>query len=240
SAPHILNGHRPVNRATSRPVLLLAEARRGVGRDIPVGMERTRLHEELLLALGVVGIRYAAVDGTDRGALLLVEEPDALGAFLRNDVIDVLLQGGMAAAAVLPHDTTLVDRGVRAFGLARATVDALLGDHRGHRRRTITARAAATQRGSRSRGGRRSPSGEQRCDAVAERDEGAAHRVRGIRGDDGTAGVARGAHGGNERDPAEKRDVEPTGETLSAARPEDRVLGPAPRADVRAHVLDHA
>src|SRR5215813_4907962 len=96
-------------------------------------MDGASLHEELLLGLRVVRIRNAAVDGTHGGALLLVEEADALGALLGNNVIDLLRDGRMALAVVLPRRTALVDRRVGAFRLAGAAVDALLGDHRRHR-----------------------------------------------------------------------------------------------------------
>src|SRR5262245_6211599 len=95
-------------------------------------MDHARLGKELLLALRIVGIRHAAVDRADRRALLLVEKPDALRALLGDNVIDVLLEGGMALPVVLPRGPALVDRRVRALGLAGAAVDALCGDHRRH------------------------------------------------------------------------------------------------------------
>ena len=67
--------------------------------------------------LDVVGIRHAAVDRADRGALLGLVEAHTLGAELRVD------HEGLLA---------LADRLVRALRLADAAVDALLGDHRGH------------------------------------------------------------------------------------------------------------
>src|SRR5262245_876389 len=102
---------------------LLAEARevRGevaAGRELLVGVQLAGAVEERLLALHVVRIGDAALDGADRLAGLVVVESDALRAEVRIDDVDVL---------------TLRDRLVRALGLAGAAVDALLGDHRGHR-----------------------------------------------------------------------------------------------------------
>src|SRR5437867_3519310 len=98
-------------------------------------MDDARLGEELLLALGIIRIRDAAVDGTHGGALLLVEKADALRALLRDDVINVLLKGGLTLAVRLPRRAALVDRRVRALGLAGAAVDALGRDRRRHGRR---------------------------------------------------------------------------------------------------------
>src|SRR5688572_23526956 len=95
-------------------------------------MQDPRLGDELLLALDVVGIRHAAVHGTDGGALLLIEEADALRALLRHDVVHVLRERRAAFAAAVPRSAALVDRRVGAFRLAGAAVDALLGDHGGH------------------------------------------------------------------------------------------------------------
>src|SRR5262245_42634287 len=97
-------------------------------------MDGPGLGDELLLALRIVWVRNATVHGTDGGTLLLVEEPDTFGALLRHDVVDVLAQGGVGLAVILPHAATLVDGRVRALRLAGAAVDALLGDHRGHGR----------------------------------------------------------------------------------------------------------
>src|SRR5437773_8199167 len=97
-------------------------------------MDRARLGEELRFRLGSVGVRHAAVDRAHHRAL--IEKPDALRALLRDDVrddvIDVLMQGGMALPVVLPGRPALVDGGVRALGLAGSAVDALGSDHRRH------------------------------------------------------------------------------------------------------------
>src|SRR5262249_16905 len=108
------------------------EPRGRVGRDIALWMDGARLREQLLLGLGVVRIRHAAVHGTHRGALLLIEKAHALRALLRDDVINVLLEGGMALPVALPRRAALVDGGVRALRLARPAVDALRSDHRRH------------------------------------------------------------------------------------------------------------
>src|SRR5262249_36235400 len=92
---------------------------------------------ELLLGLRIVGIRNAAVDGTHRGALLLIEEPDALGALLGHDEVDVLHERGMRLALVLPRLPAFIDGRVGTLGLAGPAIDALLGDHRRHRRRNL-------------------------------------------------------------------------------------------------------
>src|SRR5262245_63382333 len=100
-------------------------------------MNDPSLGNQLFLGLGVIRVGDAAVDRADCRALFLVEEAHALGAFLGDDVIDVLRKRWLAIAAVLPLGAALVDRRVRALGLARAAVDALLGDHRGHGGRTL-------------------------------------------------------------------------------------------------------
>src|SRR5213593_4389015 len=112
--------------------LFLAEAGRELGGEVVLGVDRARLGEELPLRLGILGVRHAAVDRTHRRALLLIEKPDALRALLGDDVIDVLLQGGMALPLVLPGDPAFVDGRVRALGLTGPAVDALGSDHRRH------------------------------------------------------------------------------------------------------------
>src|SRR5437867_12925579 len=112
--------------------LFLAEAGRELGGEVVLGVDRARLGEELLLRLGIVGVRHAAVDRAHRRALLLIEKPDALRALLGDDVIDVLLEGGMALPVVLPGNPAFVDGRVRALGLTGPAVDALGSDHRRH------------------------------------------------------------------------------------------------------------
>ena len=69
--------------------------------------------DEHLLVLHVVRIREATLDRTHRLAGLVIIEPDALGAELGIDDVDLL---------------TLADRLVRALRLASAAVDAVCGD----------------------------------------------------------------------------------------------------------------
>ena len=119
-------------RRCSRAVL--PEARRRVVADRELGVQHARTIEQDLVGLRDVGVRHAAIDGTDGGARLLVVEADALGALLRDDVEDVVRQRRMhRAVRRLPLDAALVDGGVRALGLAGPAVDAFTGDHRRHR-----------------------------------------------------------------------------------------------------------
>src|SRR5690606_36783015 len=95
---------------------LLAEARLrrrklGERREALLGVELLRALVKDFRALHDVGIGDAAIHRANGGAGLLVVEPDTLGAELRVNDEDVL---------------SLRDRGVRALGLARTAVDALL------------------------------------------------------------------------------------------------------------------
>src|SRR5512137_120974 len=90
----------------------LAQRREGL-----VGVDRRQLGVVLLLGLRAGRVGDAAVDRADRGAGLLVVEADALGAEVGVDDVDVI---------------PLADRAVRALGLARTAVDALLGDDGRH------------------------------------------------------------------------------------------------------------
>src|SRR5262245_5173627 len=138
SAAHILNRKRAGNGSRNvAPRSLLAETGRKVRFEGLLGMEDPGLGDELLLGLRVVRIRNAAIDGTHGGALLLIEEPDALGALLGHDEVDVLHKCGMRLTIVLPRLPAFIDGGVGTLGLAGPAVDALLGDHRRHRRRTL-------------------------------------------------------------------------------------------------------
>src|SRR5262245_47918171 len=86
-----------------------------------------------LLGLRNFRIGNADVDRAHGRARLLIEEADALGALLRDDVEDVIRERGVLDAVLLPLDAALVDGRVRALRLARAAVDALGSDHRRHR-----------------------------------------------------------------------------------------------------------
>src|SRR5207249_4823011 len=96
-------------RAAQRANLLLSEPGREVGRKRVLGVDATGLGQELVLGLGIVRVRHAAVDRTHGGALLLIEEADALGALLGHDVVHVRGQGRMIAAVAVPRHTTCVD-----------------------------------------------------------------------------------------------------------------------------------
>src|SRR5438876_10605096 len=96
-------------------------------------MERPGALEEQRVALRPRGLGHAAVDRADLGARPLVVEADALGALLGDDVEDVVGHRRMhRAVGRLPLDPALVDGGIRALGLAGASVDALAGDDRRH------------------------------------------------------------------------------------------------------------
>ena len=97
-------------------------------------------------------IGNAAVDRTHRRARLLIEEPDALGALLGNDVEDVVRDRVVHPSVLrLPLDRALVDGRVRALGLARAAVDALGRDHRGHDRQGYRRAGRGSKRARRQR-----------------------------------------------------------------------------------------
>src|SRR5260370_15821175 len=95
-------------------------------------MQHSRARDQNFLGLGDCGIWDAAIDGTDRRALLLIEEAHALGALVGDDIVDVLFDRGRRRAIQLPRRAALVDCGVGAFGLARAAIDAFFSNQRGH------------------------------------------------------------------------------------------------------------
>ena len=74
----------------------------------------------------------AAVHRAYGGALLFLEEANALGALVRHDVVNVLSKRWMLDAAQLPLLSAFIDGGVRTFARASAAVDALLGYQRRH------------------------------------------------------------------------------------------------------------
>jgi hypothetical protein len=113
--------------------LLLPKTRRAPHLESLLGVDDARLGDQLIFALWVVGIRNAAIDRANRGALLLIEEPDALRALLGDDVIDVRGNRGMLVAVVLPLCPAFVNGRVGALRLACSAVDAFFRDHRGHR-----------------------------------------------------------------------------------------------------------
>jgi len=78
------------------------EARRKPINEGLAGVECAGALDENVLGLGNVGIGDAAIDRANRGALLLVEEADALSAFGGNDVIDVLFERRVLFAVQFP------------------------------------------------------------------------------------------------------------------------------------------
>src|SRR5439155_25937811 len=138
----------PVRLRGSRTVV--QEARGRVVRDGLVGMERPRARQQHVLRLGPVRVGDAAVDRTDRGAGLVIEEADALGTLLGDDVEDVVRDGRVhRAVGRLPLDAALIDGGVGALRLAGPAVDAFAGDYGCHRvgpRCGVVARGTAARR----------------------------------------------------------------------------------------------
>src|SRR4030095_5339311 len=88
---------------------LLPEARWKICLERLLGMNDPSLGNQLVLGLRVIRVGDAAVDRADCRALFLVEEAHALGAFLGDDVIDVLRERWLAISAVLPLCAALVD-----------------------------------------------------------------------------------------------------------------------------------
>ena len=80
-------------------------------------MQLNRALEKKLFALGALRVGETTLDGTDGLTGLVVEEPNALGAQVRVDHIDVV---------------ALADCLVGALGLTGTAVDAVAGDVGGH------------------------------------------------------------------------------------------------------------
>jgi hypothetical protein len=78
------------------------------------------------------GIRDAAVDGTCSGALFVIEEADAFGAFLGDDVIDIFSERRTTLAVDSPRRITFIDSIVGTTRETRAAIDTFLGDYRRH------------------------------------------------------------------------------------------------------------
>src|SRR5271155_1746967 len=95
-------------------------------------MQHARTLDQHLFGLRNVGIRNAAIHRAYRGALLLIEEADALGAFVGDNIIDVFLDRGLVSAVEFPLRAAFINRGVRALRLASTAVDALFCYQRGH------------------------------------------------------------------------------------------------------------
>src|SRR5580704_7199371 len=98
------------------------EAGGKIAGEVLLRMQFLRALEQHRFGLGNFRIGDAAIDRTHRRALLLIEKAHALGALVRHDVIDVLLDRVAGLAVELPWRAAFVNRGVGAFGLARAAV----------------------------------------------------------------------------------------------------------------------
>src|ERR1700719_933883 len=110
----------------------LSKPRREFGAEGLIGMQHACALDQYLFGFGNVRVGDAAIDRAHRGALFLIEEADALGAFVGDDVIDVFLDRRLGRAVEFPLRAALVNRGVGALRLARAAVDAFFCYQRGH------------------------------------------------------------------------------------------------------------
>src|SRR6202167_5344926 len=110
----------------------LSKPRGEFGTEGLIGMQHARSLDQHLFGLGNVGIGVAANDRAYGRALLLIEEADALGALVGDDVVDVVLDRGLVRAVEFPLRAAFIDRGVRAFRLARTAVNAFFSYQRGH------------------------------------------------------------------------------------------------------------
>src|SRR5574338_686199 len=102
----------PMLPALDDATMSVAGLRAGLGLQSPV------LRHQLLARLAAVGIERDAVDRADLPALRLVEVPDAFGASIGVDDVDL---------------GTHRNGPVRALRLADVAVDALVGDDQRHR-----------------------------------------------------------------------------------------------------------
>src|SRR5271166_248160 len=84
TGPFVVNLQRSLGSALSKP-------RREFRAEGLVGMEHASARNQHFFSLGNVGVGDAAIDRAYCRALFLIEEADALGAFVGNDVIDVVL-----------------------------------------------------------------------------------------------------------------------------------------------------
>ncbi len=114
-------------------------------------MEEGLSVEQRFLALDMVIVGDATINRAYGGTLRFLMETLALGAFARNDIVDIVrdrrlrglgincfarrqyhLAPKRGTVLVAPVIGTLVNRGVWAFRLAGAAVDAFVGDDDGH------------------------------------------------------------------------------------------------------------
>jgi hypothetical protein len=83
------------------------------------------LRQELISGFLPIGIIHTGVHRAHRHALLLVVEPDALGALVRNDVIVLIGEGRKVLAVEFVLFAAGVNRFVGALGFTSAAIDAL-------------------------------------------------------------------------------------------------------------------
>ena len=86
--------------------------------------------DESILGFGVLRVGDTAIHRAYRGALFLIEKTDALGAFVGNDVVDILLERRMMVAVQFPLGAAFINRRIRAFGFAGPAIDTFLSDYR--------------------------------------------------------------------------------------------------------------
>src|ERR1700735_5637342 len=90
-----------------------------------IGMADARGLDQYFFGLWNVGVGDAAIDRAYCGALFLIEEADALGALVGDDIVDVFLDRRLGRAVEFPLRAAFIDRGVGALRLARTAVGAL-------------------------------------------------------------------------------------------------------------------
>jgi hypothetical protein len=81
-----------------------------INRFIILKMQRAFFEQQRLLRFYAVGVRYAAIDGTDSSALRLFVKTNAFGAFVGHYIIVVVRDGridfvGIDFAAIMQHES---------------------------------------------------------------------------------------------------------------------------------------
>ena len=110
----------------------LFEAGGEIGAEGLVGVHSPGAFQENFLALGNIWVGNTTVYRTNCCTLFLVEEANALGAFLGSYIINVFLDRGIGRPVEFPRRASLVDGRVWALGFARPAVDALFSNQRRH------------------------------------------------------------------------------------------------------------
>jgi hypothetical protein len=108
------------------------EARGELVGEYRVRMKCTGPADQYFLGFWNFWIRDAAVDGTCGGAFFMIEEADTFGAFLGDDVIDILGERRATLAIEFPRRFAFVDSIIGTTRETRAAIDTFLGDYRGH------------------------------------------------------------------------------------------------------------